>query len=139
MLRNITSYDDLCGKACETLETAALSEKRDELVDNLSYGEQRRLEIALTTVASEVKLLLLDEPSCGLTSVESANITKVIRTLGKDITVLLVAHDMDLVFGVAERIIVLHYGKIIADGRPEKVKDDPMVREIYLGTDWRQC
>ena len=125
----------LLTRAQETLKTAALWEERDELVQNLSYGDQRRLEIALTTVAAELRLLLLDEPSCGLTGAESTDITDMIRKLGKDITVLLVAHDMDLVFGVAERIMVLHYGQVIADGAPEEVKADPRVREIYMGAE----
>jgi branched-chain amino acid transport system ATP-binding protein len=135
MLRPITSYEDLLSKAQETLTAADLWEQRDELVKNLSYGDQRRLEIALTTVATGLKLLLLDEPSCGLTGAESADITDMIRKLGRDITVLLVAHDMDLVFGVAERIMVLHYGQVIVDGAPEEVKVDPKVREIYMGTE----
>tara|TARA_Y100000031_G_scaffold92727_1_gene101814 strand:+ start:814 stop:1584 length:771 start_codon:yes stop_codon:yes gene_type:complete len=135
ILRPITSYEDLLSKAQETLTAADLWEQRDELVKNLSYGDQRRLEIALTTVATGLKLLLLDEPSCGLTGAESADITDMIRKLGRDITVLLVAHDMDLVFGVAERIMVLHYGQVIVDGAPEEVKVDPKVREIYMGTE----
>ena len=134
VLRPITGYEDLMAKAEETLKTAALWEQKDEPVKNLSYGEQRRLEIALTTVLSDLRLLLLDEPSCGLTGVESADIIEMIRKLGRDITVLLVAHDMDLVFGVAERIKVLHYGEIIADGEPEEIQASPMVKEIYMGT-----
>jgi ABC-type branched-subunit amino acid transport system ATPase component len=90
------------------------------------------LEITLT-LALEPKLLLLDEPSCGLTSGESAEITALLRNLGRDITILLVAHDMDLVFGVADRIMVLHYGKIIVEGMPEKIRVDSRVREIYIG------
>jgi len=135
VLRPITSYADLLAKAEETLKTAALWEKRDELVKNISYGEQRRLEIALTTVPTELKLLLLDEPSSGLTGAEGADITNMIRKLGRDITVLLVAHDMDLVFGVAERIMVLHYGQVIADGEPKEIRADPRVREIYMGAE----
>jgi len=132
MFRPTNTYKYLLAKAQEMLTTIALWEKRDELVKNISYGEQRRLETALT-VASEPKLLLLDEPSCGLTSAESADITDIIHKLGRDITVLLVAHDMDLVFGVAERIIVLHYGHLIADGTPEEIQADPRVKEIYMG------
>ena len=132
MFRSINADTRLLAKAQEALSAVALWDTRDELVKNLSYGEQRRLEIALT-VTSEPKLLLLDEPSGGLTSAESADITDMIHKLGRDITVLLVAHDMDLVFGVAGRIIVLHYGKIIADGAPEEIRVDPRVREIYMG------
>jgi branched-chain amino acid transport system ATP-binding protein len=134
MLRPITGYEDLIAKAEETLKTAALWEQKYELVKNISYGEQRRLEISLTTVLSDLRLLLLDEPSCGLTAAESAGIIEMIRRLGKNITVLLVAHDMDLVFGVAERIIVLHYGEILADGEPKKIQTNPLVKEIYMGT-----
>jgi branched-chain amino acid transport system ATP-binding protein len=134
MLRPIDSYDHLLARAQEALEGVALWEKKDEPVKDISYGEQRRLEIALT-LASEPRLLLLDEPSCGLTSAESADITNIIHKLGRDITVLLVAHDMDLVFGVAERIIVLHYGQIIADGKPEEIQADPRVKEIYMGVE----
>jgi len=132
MFRPIIGYKHLLAKAQEILTTVALWEKRNEPVKNISYGEQRRLEIALT-LASEPRLLLLDEPSSGLTSAESGDITAMIHRLGRDITVLLVAHDMDLVFGVAERIIVLHYGKIIANGTPEEIQADPQVKEIYMG------
>ncbi len=132
MFRAITGYPDLLAKAQETLSRIDLWERRDELVKNLSYGEQRRLEVALT-LALEPKLLLLDEPSCGLTSAESAEIAESIRKLGRNVTVLLVAHDMDFVFGIADRIMVLHYGKVIADGKPEDIRADPRVKEIYMG------
>jgi branched-chain amino acid transport system ATP-binding protein len=119
-------------KAQELLERVALWHKRDEQVKSISYGEQRRLEIAMG-LASEAKLLLLDEPSAGLTAGESAAIVDIIHNLGKDIAALIVAHDMDLVFGVAERIIVLHYGHIISEGVPEVVRIDPRVKAIYMG------
>ena len=85
-------------------------------------------------MASKPRLLLLDEPSAGLTAAESADIVVKIRGLDSDITVILVAHDMDLVFGVAERIIVMHYGQIIADGTMDQIRGDSRVREIYMGT-----
>lgn len=132
MFRPTNRYQHLLARAQEILTAVALWERKDELVENISYGEQRRLEIALT-LASEPKLLLLDEPSSGLTTAESADIIDVIQKLGGDITVLLVAHDMDLVFGVAERIIVLHYGEVIADGTPEEIQADLRVKEIYMG------
>jgi branched-chain amino acid transport system ATP-binding protein len=131
MLRSMNSYKHLLAHAEEALG-AALWEKRDELVKNLSYGEQRRLEIALS-LTSKPTLLLLDEPSSGLTRDESSEIIDLIRNLGSSITVLIVDHDMSLVFGVADRIIVLHYGQIIADGTPEVIRSDPKVREIYMG------
>jgi branched-chain amino acid transport system ATP-binding protein len=132
MFRTTASYKHLLARAQEMLTAAALWQKKGELVKNISYGEQRRLEIVLT-LASKPKLLLLDEPSSGLTSVESVDMTGVIHELGRDITVLMVAHDIDLVFGVAERIIVLHYGQVIADGTPEEIQADPRVKEIYMG------
>jgi branched-chain amino acid transport system ATP-binding protein len=132
LFRPITAYTQLFTKAQELLEAMALWEKRDEVVGALGYGEQRRLEITLS-LASEPKLLLLDEPSSGLTATESADIITMIGKLGPDVTVILVAHDMDLVFGMAERIMVLHYGEIIADGTPEEIQADSRVKEIYMG------
>jgi len=132
MFRSATAYKHLFTKAQELLDSMDLWEKKDDLVQAISYGEQRKLEIALS-LASEPKLLLLDEPSTGLTATESADIISMIRNLGSDITVIIVAHDMDLVFGVAERIIVLHYGEIIAEGTPEEISADSKVKEIYMG------
>jgi len=134
MFRSATAYEHLYTKAQELLDSMDLWGKKDDPVHAISYGEQRKLEIALS-LASEPKLLLLDEPSSGLTTAESADITSMIRNLGTDITAILVAHDMDLVFGVAERIIVLHYGEIIAEGTGEKISTDPRVKEIYIGSE----
>jgi len=134
MFRPITTYKQLFDKAEKLLSSMALWEKRDELVQAISYGEQRKMEIALS-LASEPKLVLLDEPSTGLIATESSDLTSMIRNLGQDITALVVAHDMDLVFGLAERIMVLHYGQIIADGTPEEIRADPRVKEIYMGAE----
>ncbi len=134
MFRSATTYEHLYAKAHELLDSMDLWEKRDDPVEAISYGEQRKLEIALS-LASKPKLLLLDEPSSGLTTAESSDITVMIRNLGTDITVILVAHDMDLVFGVAERIIVLHYGEIIAEGTCDEISCDLRVREIYMGSE----
>jgi branched-chain amino acid transport system ATP-binding protein len=134
MFRSATAYEHLYAKAQELLDSMDLWRKKDDPVHAISYGEQRKLEMALS-LASKPKLLLLDEPSTGLTTTESADITSRIRNLGGDITVILVAHDMDLVFGVAERIIVLHYGEIIAEGTSEQISTDPKVREIYMGSE----
>lgn len=134
MFRSMTAYKHLFTKAQELLGIVDLWGKRDEPVKNISHGEQRRLEIAIS-LASEPKLLLLDEPSAGLTAGESEAVVDMIRNLGKDITTLLVAHDMDLVFGVAERIMVLHYGQVIVEGAPEVVRNDPRVKEIYMGAE----
>lgn len=134
MFRPIMGYSDITAKAQKLLQELDLWEKKEELVKNLSYGEQRRLEIALS-LASEPNLLLLDEPSAGLTVEESSDVSDMIHNLGADITVLIVAHDMDLVFGVASRIMVLHYGQIIAEGTPEEIQADSRVKEIYMGVE----
>lgn len=132
LFRSIDHYKLISDKVQETLEALDLWDNKDELVKNLSYGEQRRMEIGLS-LALQPKLLLLDEPSAGLTMEECSGIIDMIKNLRLDITVIIVDHDMDLVFGVAERIIVLHYGQIIADGAPEQIQADPRVKEIYLG------
>ncbi len=129
----LVSRDKLMfAKAEALLNSMGLREKRNEPVSSISYGEQRKLEIALS-LASEPKLLLLDEPNCGLTKAECVDITDRINKLGEYITVILVAHDMDLVFNVAKRIIVLYYGEVIAEGTPSQIKDNPRVKEVYTG------
>lgn len=132
MIRPITSYRPLLSRAGDLMSKMGLWEKRDLPVKELSYGEQRKMEIALS-LASDPKLLLMDEPGNGLTAAENGALIEMIRSLGKEITVLIVAHDMDLVFGVARRIIVLHYGQIIAEGNPEEIQTDARVKEVYMG------
>jgi len=134
MFRPIKRNKKLMNKAGELLESFDLWELRNERVANISYGAQRKLEIALS-MASDAKLLLLDEPSCGLTAAESAELCTRIGNLGKNITLICVAHDMDLVFGIATRIILLHYGEIIIEGKPEQIKESSIVKEIYMGGD----
>jgi branched-chain amino acid transport system ATP-binding protein len=123
----------LQGSAQGMLESIDLWDKREEAVSSLAYGEQRKLEMGLS-LASEPELLLLDEPSCGLTPTESADITERIRALGKKITVLMIAHDMDLVFGVAERIILLHFGEISCEGTCDEIRANQTVKDIYMGS-----
>ena len=115
------------------LESIDLWEKRQEAVSSLAYGEQRKLEMGLS-LASGPELLMLDEPSCGLTPTESKDITERISALGKKITVLMIAHDMDLVFGVAERIILLHFGEISCEGTCDEIRANQTVKDIYMGS-----
>jgi branched-chain amino acid transport system ATP-binding protein len=126
---------DACGDVRDAagmaLAAAGLWERREHLVGNLAYGEQRKLELVMT-LASGPRVLLLDEPAAGLTAAERADIAALIRDLA-NVTVLIVDHDLDLVFGVADRILVMQHGQIIAEGTPEAIRADATVRDIYLG------
>jgi len=132
MFKDFLAHKDVVLRAEEALEMADLWDRQHELVKTLSYGDQRRLEVVLS-IALEPKLLLLDEPTNGLTNEESASIVNLIRKSGKDVTIMVVAHDMDFVFEVAERINVLYYGGLLASGTPEEIRDNPKVKEIYMG------
>ena len=123
-------------KARETLSYAGIPEEQhDQLSVNLSYGDQRRLEVA-RALASDPKLLLLDEPTAGMNPQESADLTGFMRKLRdeREITILLIEHDMQVVMDVSERITVLDHGQKIAEGSPEEVRKNPRVVEAYLGT-----
>ena len=132
VFRSIYRYRDVSEQVERALKSVNLWQKRNELVKNISYGEQRKLEIGLS-LAYEPRLLMLDEPSNGLTAGECQDIIRIINGLDRNITVIMVAHDMELVFRVAERIIVLHYGQVIADASPSEIRRDSRVREIYMG------
>ncbi|NSW83833.1 MAG: ABC transporter ATP-binding protein [Syntrophothermus sp.] len=121
-------------KASEYLELLGLLEKKDELAKNLPYGDQRRLEIA-RALATNPKLLILDEPAAGMNPQETQELMKLILSLRDEfkLTILLIEHDMSLVMGLCERILVLDYGRTIAEGRPEEIKNNPRVIEAYLG------
>lgn len=133
LVRPLMKDRELKSAARELLESVELWDLRDEIVSSLAYGQQRKLEIALS-LASNPELLLLDEPSCGLTTAESADITRRIKALGSKITVLMIAHDMDLVFGVAERVILLHYGQIACEGTCDEIRSNQLVKDIYMGS-----
>lgn len=132
MLRSISKYDHLSANAQALLTERGLWEKRDFPVVDLSYGEQRRIEIILS-LASAPKLLLLDEPTAGLSAGETSEIIELVRGLGRDISVLFISHDMDVIFSIADRITVLHHGQVIAEGTPEEIRANPKVKQIYLG------
>jgi branched-chain amino acid transport system ATP-binding protein len=132
MLRPLDRYPALAERARATLALVSLDDRTDATVRNLSHGEQRQLEIALA-LAGRPKVLLLDEPTAGLSPAESQHMARLLRTLDPAITVLMIEHDMDIALEMAEHVTVLHYGRVIADGLRDDVKADPLVREIYLG------
>ena len=134
MIRPITAYKENLAQARELLELVDLWDKRESPVTALSHGEQRQVEIILA-LASKPRLLLLDEPSAGLTAAESVNLGRIIQNLTVDTTVFFCAHDLDLVFSLAERVVVLFYGQLVAQGSPQEIQLNPKVREIYLGTE----
>ncbi|MCQ2598433.1 MAG: ABC transporter ATP-binding protein [Treponema sp.] len=121
-------------KVDEMLAVVNLSDKKNDLAKNLSYGEQRRLEIA-RALASNPRLLLLDEPAAGMNPQETDELRQMIEKIRADfkLTVLLIEHDMKFVMGICERIMVLDYGRIIAEGLPEEIRTNPQVIKAYLG------
>ena len=134
MFRPHIAYDEIVAKARKLLELFGLWQERETLLQNISHGEQQQMELALC-LASEPKLLLLDEPSAGLTIAETTSLISTIHDLPQDITVFLVAHDMDVVFSLADEIMVLYYGQIIARGTPQDIQGNSRVKEIYLGVE----
>lgn len=121
-------------KAIEYLKDVGLYQKRNELATNLPYGEQRRLEIA-RALAIQPKILYLDEPAAGMNPQETADLTKLIHEIREKyhLTIILIEHDMSLVMNICERIYVLDYGKMIANGNPEEIKNNEFVIKAYLG------
>ena len=114
------------------LQTLQLAAEANTLTGNLPYGKQRLIEIALA-LATEPRILLLDEPAAGIPAGESAELFAAIAALPRDVTILFIEHDMELVFRFAERITVLVGGRILTEGTPEEIAADPRVREVYLG------
>ena len=127
------AYRDLIDKAEAVLHQVGLRGKADELAANLSHGEQRNLEIGIA-LATEPQLLCLDEPTAGMSAAETHETMALVRSIAKNLTILIVEHDMQVVMGLAQRITVLDYGEILAEGTPAEIQQNPRVLEVYLKT-----
>jgi branched-chain amino acid transport system ATP-binding protein len=132
MLRPVSAYGHLRERARAMLEAVGLEAVAAARVNVLSHGEQRQLEIALA-LAGRPRVLLLDEPTAGLSPAESRLMAALLARLDPAITVLMIEHDMDIALELSPTVTVLHYGRVIADGSREEIRADPQVREIYLG------
>ena len=120
------------GETWRILERLGLEDLAAEPAKNLAYGDQRVLEVAIA-LAGSPKILFLDEPTAGMSPAETRHISDLIQGLASEISIVLVEHDMDLVMRISDWITVLHYGGIIAEGRPDEIRNNPLVREAYLG------
>jgi branched-chain amino acid transport system ATP-binding protein len=133
MLSHHRAHRDLLEKAEAALEQVGLAGKADELAANLSHGEQRNLEIGIA-LATEPRLLCLDEPTAGMSASETHETMALVRRIARNLTILIVEHDMQVVMELAQRITVLDYGEILAEGTPAEIQQNPRVLEVYLKT-----
>jgi branched-chain amino acid transport system ATP-binding protein len=133
MWRFLSSYREIYDKAYELLQRARFFDRKDVEVRRLSHGEQRQLEIVLG-LAGDPHILLLDEPAAGLSSGESAEMARFLRNLDPRLAMLLIEHDMDIVFEVSDDISVLHFGEVLESGPAKHIRASAKVQEIYLGT-----
>ncbi|HXO89788.1 MAG TPA: ABC transporter ATP-binding protein [Stellaceae bacterium] len=133
LLAHHRAYRDILEKAESVLAAVGLSDKAYELAANLSHGEQRNLEVGIA-LATEPRLLCLDEPTAGMSAAETHDTMALVRSIAKNLTILIVEHDMQVVMELAQRITVLHYGEILAEGTPSQIQQNPKVLEVYLKT-----
>jgi branched-chain amino acid transport system ATP-binding protein len=120
-------------KARQVAEAVDLADRLGERAAHLSYGEQRQLEVGVA-LATSPQLLLLDEPTAGMSPEETQRMTRMLEALPREVTLLIIEHDMDVVSSLADRVTVLHYGEVLSEGTFDEVKADPRVYEVYLGS-----
>lgn len=132
MHRPVEAFGEVRRQALAGLEAVGLAGRADWLVKLVSYGERRQLELALA-LNTHPKVLFLDEPCAGLSPSERQRISKMIAALPRDITLVMIEHDMDVALGLADRVTVLHQGQVILEGTPDEVRANPEVREVYFG------
>ena len=128
------TYRHLLARAEALLVDWGLADRCQQMTGRLSYGEQRQVELILA-LAGAPKVLLLDEPTAGLSPAETASVTEMIRRFSRDTTILLIEHDMDVALDLVDRVAVLFQGRVLAGGSKDKIRSDPEVAAIYLGTD----
>jgi branched-chain amino acid transport system ATP-binding protein len=130
--RPAMSYDRTVEESMALLETIGLEAKAGELAGHLSHGEQRHLDIAIA-LRTRPKILLLDEPTAGMSPHETEQTVALIKELSRLLTVVLVEHKMEMIMRISDRITVLHFGQVLADGTPSEIQADPAVQQAYLG------
>jgi len=130
--RSRSQFPELSEQADAALASAGLSDKRNDTAKFLAHGQQRALEIAIALV-SDPEVLLLDEPTAGMGPEETKDMVALLEKLARDRTILLVEHKMKMILGLSDRILVLHHGRLIADGSPRDIQADSDVRRVYLG------
>jgi branched-chain amino acid transport system ATP-binding protein len=126
------SHREIQDRTFRILEQIGLADKKDEIAANLSHGDQKRLEIGIA-LATQPKLLLLDEPTAGLAPAETRETIELIKKIAQNLTIILVEHKMKVVMEVSDKITVLHYGKLLAQGGPDEIRENEEVRRVYLG------
>jgi branched-chain amino acid transport system ATP-binding protein len=131
-LKNVKRWEKVEQEAVSLLEQIGLLDKKDFPAGFLSYGEQRELEVGLT-IASDPEVILLDEPTAGMSMDETRQAIKLIDKVTKGKTLVIIEHDMEVIFSLADVITVMRYGEIVATGSPEEIRKDPKVKEAYLG------
>jgi branched-chain amino acid transport system ATP-binding protein len=132
MHRPVAAFTGLRERGRAGLRRVGLEARSDEMVKFLSYGERRQLELALS-LASDPKVLLLDEPCAGLSPSERQRLSQLIKDLSRNITLIMIEHDIDIALALADRVTVLHRGSVIFDGTSNEVRTNPQVREVYFG------
>jgi branched-chain amino acid transport system permease protein len=132
LFRSLSHVKGLGAQVDHTLEMVNLTARADTPVSKLAYGEKRRLEIGLA-LATSPRLLLLDEPLAGMSPRERVETVKLLRSIARDRTMIIIDHDMDSLFELVERVTVLQEGRVLVHGTPEEIKSSPAVQEAYLG------
>ena len=132
LFRNASDYPQAAQRARQALADVGLAEKSNVLAREISHGEQRQLELAIALAAAP-RVLLLDEPAAGLSSDETRRMVQLVRALKGRYTIVLIEHKIDIIMSVSDRISVMHFGSLIAEGTPEEIQRNPEVRRAYLG------